>query len=158
MDSHQSLTPVKQDRMRHRWRGGVNWTGIFLDSSGVCSHEKDISRRYLQDVGDTLLLSSRWRSHGKHRQSSRPNDRQPAARMNRFDLFLRSTPGMEQLSLTGEAQRILADAVRSWGLSHAGVARSRRRRMISAVKPDELASNFQQHDNAIVLWPTAPMS
>jgi hypothetical protein len=61
MDSRQSLTPVKQDRMRHRWRGGVNWTGIFLDSSGVCSREKDISRRYLQDVGDTLLLSSRWR-------------------------------------------------------------------------------------------------
>src|ERR1700730_8893805 len=34
------------------------------------------------------------------------------------------------------------------GLSHAGVARSRRRRMISAVKPDEPASNFQQRDNA----------
>jgi len=28
------------------------------------------------------------------------------------------------------------------------VARSRRRRMISAVKPDEPASNFQQRDNA----------
>ena len=43
MDSHQiTLTPVKQDRMRHRWRGGANWTGIFLDSSGVCSQEKDI--------------------------------------------------------------------------------------------------------------------
>src|ERR1700737_2451166 len=35
------------------------------------------------------------------------------------------------------------------GLSHAGVARSRRRRMISAVKPDEPASNFQQRDDAI---------
>src|ERR1700730_16923929 len=35
------------------------------------------------------------------------------------------------------------------GLSHAGVARSRRRRMISAVKPDEPASNFQQRDNAV---------
>jgi hypothetical protein len=34
------------------------------------------------------------------------------------------------------------------GLSHAGVARSRRRRMISTVKPDEPASNFQQRDNA----------
>jgi hypothetical protein len=34
------------------------------------------------------------------------------------------------------------------GLSHAGVARSRRRRMISAVKPDEPASNFHQRDNA----------
>src|SRR3984893_8090338 len=34
------------------------------------------------------------------------------------------------------------------GLSHAGVARSRRRRMISAVKPDEPASDFQQRDNA----------
>src|SRR3984893_1331466 len=36
------------------------------------------------------------------------------------------------------------------GLSHAGVARSRRRRMISAVKPDEPASNFQQRDTARV--------
>ena len=35
------------------------------------------------------------------------------------------------------------------GLSHAGVARSRRRRMISAGKPDEPASNFQQRDNAL---------
>ena len=35
------------------------------------------------------------------------------------------------------------------GLSHAGVARSRRRRMFSAVKPDEPASNFQQRDNAL---------
>ena len=35
------------------------------------------------------------------------------------------------------------------GLSHAGVARSRRRRMISAVEPDEPASNFQQRDNAL---------
>ena len=34
------------------------------------------------------------------------------------------------------------------GLSHAGVALSRRRGMISAVKPDEPASNFQQRDNA----------
>jgi hypothetical protein len=34
------------------------------------------------------------------------------------------------------------------GIGHAGVARSRRRRMISAVKPDEPASNFQQRDNA----------
>jgi hypothetical protein len=33
------------------------------------------------------------------------------------------------------------------GLRHAGVARSRRR-MISTVKPDEPASNFQQRDNA----------
>src|ERR1700730_228478 len=33
------------------------------------------------------------------------------------------------------------------GLSHAGVARSRRR-MISAVNPDEPASNIQQRDNA----------
>jgi hypothetical protein len=29
------------------------------------------------------------------------------------------------------------------------VARSRRRRMISAVKPDEPASNFQQRDNTV---------
>jgi hypothetical protein len=35
------------------------------------------------------------------------------------------------------------------GLSHAGVVRSRRRRMISAVKPDEPASNFQQRENAM---------
>src|SRR3984893_19494281 len=35
------------------------------------------------------------------------------------------------------------------GISHAGVARSRRRRMISAVKPDEPATNFQQRDKAI---------
>jgi hypothetical protein len=28
--------------------------------------------------------------------------------------------------------------------------------MISAVKPDEPASNFQQRDTTIVLWPTAP--
>ncbi len=34
------------------------------------------------------------------------------------------------------------------GLSHAGVKRSRRRRMFAAVKPDEPASNFQQRDNA----------
>jgi hypothetical protein len=34
------------------------------------------------------------------------------------------------------------------GLSHAGVTRSRRRRMISAVKPDEPAANFQRRDNA----------
>src|ERR1700720_3548744 len=34
------------------------------------------------------------------------------------------------------------------GVGHAGVARSRRRRMISAVKPDEPALNFQQRDNA----------
>jgi hypothetical protein len=33
------------------------------------------------------------------------------------------------------------------GLSHADVARSRRRRVISAVEPDEPASNFQQRDN-----------
>jgi hypothetical protein len=32
-------------------------------------------------------------------------------------------------------------------LSHADVARSRRRRVISAVEPDEPASNFQQRDN-----------
>jgi hypothetical protein len=35
------------------------------------------------------------------------------------------------------------------GIGHAGVARSRRRRMMSAVKPDEPASNFQQRDNAV---------
>ena len=35
------------------------------------------------------------------------------------------------------------------GLNHADVARSRRRRVISAVEPDEPASNFQQHDNAV---------
>src|SRR6478672_3182429 len=43
---------------------------------------------------------------------------------------------------------ISKDAPSLQGLSHAGVARSRRRRMISAVKPDEPASNFQQRDNA----------
>src|ERR1700738_1690224 len=37
------------------------------------------------------------------------------------------------------------------GIGHAGVARSRRRRMISAVKPDEPALNFQQRDNAVHL-------
>jgi len=36
------------------------------------------------------------------------------------------------------------------GLSHADVARSRRRRVISAVEPDEPASNFQQRDDAVL--------
>src|SRR6202023_3014008 len=34
------------------------------------------------------------------------------------------------------------------GLSHAGVARSRRRGVISTVKPDELTSKFKQYNNA----------
>src|SRR3984893_6755036 len=34
------------------------------------------------------------------------------------------------------------------GVGHTGVARSRRRRVTSAVKPDDPASNFQQRDNA----------
>ena len=44
MDSHEiPFIPVacKQDRMRHRFRGGANWTGILLNPSAVCSQEQD---------------------------------------------------------------------------------------------------------------------
>jgi hypothetical protein len=51
--------------------------------------------------------------------------------------FQRPTPSISKNALSHQ------------GLSHAGVARNRRRRMISAVKPDEPASNFQQRANAI---------
>src|ERR1700676_70595 len=50
---------------------------------------------------------------------------------------------------TSNASDISKNAPSLQGLSHAGVARSRRRRMISAVEPDESASNFQQRDNAV---------
>jgi hypothetical protein len=62
MDSHEiSLVPVAldQDRMRHGFGSGGNWTGILLNSPPVCSQEKDISLWYLQDVGDMPVWSSR---------------------------------------------------------------------------------------------------
>ena len=62
MDSHEiPLRPVagKKIRMRHRCRGGGNWTGIPLNACAVCSQEQDISRRYVQDVGDILAVSNR---------------------------------------------------------------------------------------------------
>jgi hypothetical protein len=62
MDSHEIpliLIAGIKVRMGHRCRGGVNWTGILLNAYTVCSQEQDISRRYVQDVGDRLAFSKR---------------------------------------------------------------------------------------------------
>jgi site-specific DNA recombinase len=52
-----------------------------------------------------------------------------------------SEEGLEQAFNSLDAQR---------EASHAGVARSRCRGVISAVEPDEPASIFQQRDNAVL--------
>jgi hypothetical protein len=62
MNSHQIpfiLVAGKKVGMRHRCRGGVNWTGIPLNADAVCSQEQDISRWYVQDAGDRLAFTNR---------------------------------------------------------------------------------------------------
>jgi hypothetical protein len=75
--------------------------------------------------------------------------------MRRFDITDLGDPRIGFLALQrkdggGHPHRaIISSRPSLQGLSHAGVARRRRRRMISAVKPDEPASNLQQRDNAL---------
>jgi hypothetical protein len=70
----------------------------------------------------------------------------PAVAPGRLQLFDdRPSSPYERIGPSGPAVGVVDP---EWSMRHAGVARSRRRRMISAVKPDEPASNFQQRDNA----------
>jgi hypothetical protein len=52
-----------------------------------------------------------------------------------------------KLSLHFPCHTSQQERTKPFALSHADVARGRRRRVISAVEPDEAASNFQQRDN-----------
>ncbi len=60
-----------QDRVRHRIRGGANWTGILLSPSAVCLQEQDISRRDLQDVGDLLGGGQHLRGYQERQRQER---------------------------------------------------------------------------------------
>ena len=62
MDRHNIpliLVASNKVGMRHRCRGGVNWTGIYLNADAVCLQEQRIPRRYGQDTGNRLVLSNR---------------------------------------------------------------------------------------------------
>src|ERR1700745_49634 len=62
MDSHNvplNLVAGNKVRMRHRYRSGGNWTGIYLNADAVCSQEQRIPRWYGEDAGNRLLLSNR---------------------------------------------------------------------------------------------------
>src|ERR1700693_1582092 len=62
MDRHSiTLILVASNKvgMRHRCRGGVNWTGIYLNADAVCSQEQRIPRRYGEDAGNRLVLINR---------------------------------------------------------------------------------------------------